>query len=54
MSGTPSTGMRPFRNDSYWKQVVFDTLSKVLKGTMDIQRKLSAIMGKVACWDTVQ
>lgn len=45
--------LEPFRNDSYGEQVVFDTLSKILKGTMDIPRKLSTIMGKVACWDTV-
>lgn len=30
-----------------------DTLSKILKRVMDIQRKLGAIVGKVACWDTV-
>lgn len=30
-----------------------DTLSKILKGVMGIQRKLGAIVGKVACWDTV-
>lgn len=47
-------GPEPFQNDSYGDEVAFDTLSKILKGTTDIQRKLSAIMGKVACWDTVQ
>lgn len=31
--------LEPFRNDSYGEQVVFDTLSKILKGTMDIPRK---------------
>lgn len=30
-----------------------DTLSKIFKGMMDIQGEFSAIMGKVACWDTV-
>lgn len=47
-------GMEPFQNDSYGDEVALDTLSKIPKGTMNIQRKLRAIMGKVACWDTVQ
>lgn len=52
-SGTPSMAQNLSGVTVNDNQVVFDTLSIILKGTMDTQRKLSATMGTVACCDTV-